>query len=469
MSNAPFLPLCAPCDGGETYPLHIVEAGEAAALSALLGRDEPFLRAQGFEGRAGDFTLLPGKEGIAGAVFCIKPTAGPMPYGALPAKLPEGRWVPQFHPQVQGQDTRAALEELILGFCLGAYQYHLKGAAQHTPKAQPKLCIAAEYGREARLLARAAWLGRDLINSPANLMGPAELAAAARHMLEERGACVELIEGEALRQAYPCLAAVGAGSDREAVVVVGQKPGRSKAAPRLSLVGKGVCFDTGGYDLKPGSSMAKMKKDMGGATLMLVLACAIMEAELDVALEIRLGCVENSISGHAMRPGDVLTTRKGLRVEVGNTDAEGRLVLADLLTEAAESQPDLIIDAATLTGAARVALGPDLPALFSNDDALAAHILAAGRHMHDPLWQLPLWADYDEWMDSPIADCNNLSSRPMAGAITAALFLQRFVPEGQRWAHIDTYGWNDNARPGQPMGGEVLALRALFRAVSEGF
>lgn len=464
MSDAPFLPLCTPDEGGLALPLHLVKAGDEATLSRLLGQHEAFLRKQGFEGRAGQFTLLPGQDSAAGAVFCVETGKGPMPYGALPAHLKEGCWA----PQSEGLDD-TVLEELILGFCLGAYEYSLKGEAGREPKAVPKLCIPASLGREARILARTAWLGRDLINTPANLMGPAELAGAARRMLEERGATVELVEGEALEKAYPCLAAVGAGSDRPAVVVIGRKDGRTKDAPRLSLVGKGVCFDTGGYDLKPGSSMAKMKKDMGGATLMLALACALLDAEAEIALEVRLGCVENSISGHAMRPGDVLTTRKGLRVEVGNTDAEGRLVLADLLTEAAESQPDVLLDAATLTGAARVALGPDLPALFSNDDELAEHILASGKEAHDPLWQLPLWADYDEWMNSPIADCNNLSSRPMAGAITAALFLRRFVPSGQTWAHVDTYGWNDVARPGRPAGGEVLALRALFRAFSESF
>ncbi|MCX5615584.1 leucyl aminopeptidase family protein [Bombella sp. TMW 2.2559] len=464
MSDAPFLPLCTPDEGGPALPLHLVKAGDGAALSRLLGQHEAFLRKQGFEGRAGQFTLLPGQEGVSGAIFCVETGKGPMPYGALPVHLKAGHWA----PQLEGLDD-AVLEELILGFCLGAYDYSLKGEAGKEPKAAPKLCIPASSGREARILARAAWLGRDLINTPANLMGPAELAEAARTMLEERKASVELVEGEALEKAYPCLAAVGAGSDRPSVVVIGRKEGRTKEAPRLSLVGKGVCFDTGGYDLKPGASMAKMKKDMGGATLMLALACALMDAEADIALEIRLGCVENSISGHAMRPGDVLMTRKGLRVEVGNTDAEGRLVLADLLTEAAESQPDVLLDAATLTGAARVALGPDLPALFSNDDDLAEHLLASGKDMHDPLWQLPLWGDYDEWMNSSIADCNNLSSRPMAGAITAALFLQRFVPSGQTWAHVDTYAWNDVARPGRPAGGEVLALRALFRAFSESF
>ena len=463
MSDTPFLPLCTPDDGGQALPLHLVKAGDEATLARLLGLHEAFLKKQGFEGRAGNFTLLPGEQGVAGAVFCVEEGKGPMPYGALPAHLKEGCW----EPRPEGLDE-AILEELILGFCLGAYDYSLKGKAE-AEKAGVKLCVPVELGREARILARAAWLGRDLINTPANLMGPAELAAAARTMLEERGVTVELVKGDALEKAYPCLAAVGAGSDRPSVVVVGRKEGRTKDAPRLSLVGKGVCYDTGGYDLKPGSSMAKMKKDMGGATLMLALACALLDAKADIELEIRLGCVENSVSGHAMRPGDVLTTRKGLRVEVGNTDAEGRLVLADLLTEAAESQPDIILDAATLTGAARVALGPDLPALFSNDDELVEHILASGKEVHDPLWQLPLWAGYDEWMNSPIADCNNLSSRPMAGAITAALFLQRFVPSGQTWAHVDTYAWNDTARPGRPAGGEVLALRALFRAFSESF
>ena len=468
MSDAPFLPLCTSGDGGVALPLHLVKAGDEATLAHLLGEHEAFLRQQGFEGRAGQFTFLPGGSGVAGAVFCVEEGRGPMPYGALPAHLKEGCW----QPQPEGQEDAAhdaMLEELVLGFCLGAYDYSLKHEEGKDRQKEPKLCIPASLGKEARILARAAWLGRDLINTPANLMGPAELAAAARRMLEERKVAVELVEGEALEKAYPCLAAVGAGSDRSAVVVIGRRDGRSKDAPRLSLVGKGVCFDTGGYDIKPGSSMAKMKKDMGGAALMLALACALLDAGTDIALEIRLGCVENSVSGHAMRPGDVLTTRRGLRVEVGNTDAEGRLVLADLLAEAAESQPDVLLDAATLTGAARVALGPDLPALFSNDEELAEHILASGREAHDPLWQLPLWADYDGWMDSSIADCNNLSSRPMAGAITAALFLQRFVPEGQAWAHVDTYAWNDTARPGRPAGGEVLALRALFRAFSESF
>ncbi|MFT8480941.1 MAG: hypothetical protein ABF704_14505 [Gluconobacter oxydans] len=212
--------------------------------------------------------------------------------------------------------------------------------------------------------------------------------------------------------------------------------------------------------------MLRMKKDMGGAALMLAVMCAAIDLGLDVDLELRLGCVENSVSGHAMRPGDVLQTRSGKTVEIGNTDAEGRLVLCDLITEASESRPDAILDAATLTGAARVALGPDVPALFSNDDELASLILESGKSTADVMWRMPLWHGYDAWLDSKVADFGNVTSKPMAGAITAALYLQKFVPDGQKWAHIDTYAWNDGARPGRPEGGEVLGLRAILESLS---
>jgi leucyl aminopeptidase len=236
-------------------------------------------------------------------------------------------------------------------------------------------------------------------------------------------------------------------------------------AKLVSLCGKGVCFDTGGYDLKPSSAMLRMKKDMGGAAILLGLAKLIMAANLPIRLHVRIGCVENSISGHAMRPSDVLPTHAGKTVEVGNTDAEGRLVLCDLLAEAAAESPDWLIDAATLTGAARVALGPDLPALFCTDDAMATRILQAGESVHDPLWRLPLWNGYDSWLDSNVADMNTVSSRPFAGAIVAALFLRRFVPAKISWAHIDVYAWNDQPRPGRPEGGEAQSLRAIFAAV----
>jgi leucyl aminopeptidase len=232
-------------------------------------------------------------------------------------------------------------------------------------------------------------------------------------------------------------------------------------APLLALCGKGVCFDTGGLDLKPPSAMLRMKKDMGGAAVMLALADCLMAARAPWRILLVVGAVENSVSGEAFRPGDVIATRAGLSVEIGNTDAEGRLVLADLLTFAAEHQPALILNGATLTGAARVALGPDLPALFANDDALAAALLQGGKAAHDPLWRLPLHDGYDSWLDSGVADLNNVSSKPSAGAVVAALFLRRFVPKAVPWAHLDLYAWNDANRPGRPEGGEATGLRAL--------
>jgi leucyl aminopeptidase len=254
--------------------------------------------------------------------------------------------------------------------------------------------------------------------------------------------------------------AVGGGSPRAPRVAVLRWEGDANG-PLVALCGKGVCFDTGGLDLKPSSAMLRMKKDMGGAAVMIALAETILRRRLPVRLLLLVGAVENAVSGAAMRPMDVLNTRAGVTVEVGNTDAEGRLVLADLLTWAGEHKPALVMNAATLTGAARVALGPDLPALFTNDDALADTLLAAGRAAHDPLWRLPLHEGYTGWLDSPVASMNNVSSKPMAGAIVAALFLKRFVPAGVPWAHLDVYCWNDSSRPGRPEGGEAQGMRAL--------
>jgi leucyl aminopeptidase len=237
------------------------------------------------------------------------------------------------------------------------------------------------------------------------------------------------------------------------------------ASPLISLCGKGVCFDTGGYDLKPSSGILRMKKDMGGAATVLGIARVIMEADLPLRLAVRVGCVENSVSGSAFRPLDVIATRRGLSVEVGNTDAEGRLVLCDLLAEASDEKPDLLLDCATLTGAARVALGADLPALFCNDEAWAASLLEAGLAVADPMWRLPLWDGYDPWLDSPIADLNNVSSKPQAGAVVAALFMRRFLAPGTPWAHLDIYAWNDANRPGRPEGGEAQTVRAVFYAI----
>jgi leucyl aminopeptidase len=329
--------------------------------------------------------------------------------------------------------------------------------------------LTGAAGRRAALdVARATWLARDLINTPANLLGPSELAAAACALAARFGALAETITGEALARDYPTIAAVGAGSERPPVVARFEWSGTDAAAdaPLISLCGKGVVFDSGGYDLKPSSGMLRMKKDMGGAALMLALAAAIMAADLPLRLQVRVGCVENMVSGAAMRPLDVLRTRKGLTVEIGNTDAEGRLVLCDLLTEACEAGPQLLVDAATLTGAARVALGPDLPAMFCSDDATAARALTAGLERHDPLWRLPLHAGYENWLASTIGDLSNVSGKPMAGAIIAALFLQRFVTAGTPWLHLDTYAWNDQTRAGRPEGGEALGLRAMLATIS---
>ncbi len=357
----------------------------------------------------------------------------------------------------------------MLGFCLGAYQY----AAHIQPKRSPALLADADGHADALSAARATWLARDLVNAPANHLGPADLAAATLAIAGAFGAEGLLVEGDALAREYPAVAAVGRGSVRAPLVAGFTWAGSTAGAdaPLVALCGKGVCFDSGGYDLKPSAGMLRMKKDMGGAALMLALARMVMQADLPIRLLVRIGCVENMVSGDAMRPLDVLRTRRGLTVEVGNTDAEGRLVLCDLLAEASDLRPALLLDAATLTGAARVALGPDLPALFAlhdtAGDTVADALLAAGQAEHDPLWRLPLWAGYDPWLASPVADLSNVSSKPMAGAITAALFLQRFVAPGTAWAHLDTYAWNDQARPGRPEGGEALGLRACFAAVRD--
>ena len=312
--------------------------------------------------------------------------------------------------------------------------------------------------------AAATWMVRDLINTPANILGPVELAEFVVSLADRYGATSDVSADAALEQAYPTIAVVGRGSSRPARVVTFRWRGKSATddSPLVSLCGKGVCFDTGGYDLKPSAGMLRMKKDMGGAATVLGLARIIMEADLPVRLVVRVGCVENSVSGHAMRPSDVVRTRSGMQVEIGNTDAEGRLVLCDLLSEASDENPSLLVDCATLTGAARVALGPDLPAMFSNDDSTAKTLLRVGEAVHDPLWQLPLWAGYDDWLKSPIADINNVSSKPLAGSIVAALFLQRFVKPSIPWVHLDLYAWNDQTRPGRPEGGEAMAMRALF-------
>ena len=443
-------------------PLHAVTpAGLDALLAALPPAQSAWLRGQGFAARAQELRLLPGQDGLAGAVLGLgaeaADAASPWAFGAAPFALPEGTtW------RIEGTPDPAAA---VLGWGLGAYRY---AALKSKPGRGPALLAPPPGTEAARQQAAAIRRGRDLINTPANLLGPAELAEAARALGAAHGASVEVIEGAALAEGFPAVQAVGGGSPRAPRVAILRWTGRADG-PLVALCGKGVCFDTGGLDLKPSAAMLRMKKDMGGAAAVLAAAEMLMAARSPIRLMVLVGAVENAVSGTAFRPMDVIRTRKGLTVEIGNTDAEGRLVLADLLAFAAESQPRLLLDCATLTGAARVALGPDLPALFANDDALAEALLSSGSAHGDPMWRLPLQKTYVSWLDSAAADLNNVALKPMAGAIIAALFLQHFVPQDQAWAHMDLYAWNDGGRPGRPEGGEVQAARAIAQAVGRFF
>jgi leucyl aminopeptidase len=448
---------CLASPSPDALPVHAIRP---AGLEAFLAEQPAaaFLRASDFTAAEGEIRLLPGGSGIAGAVLGLGESSDPHVFGALPFGLPGGDW--------RIEPGSFAMDDAVLGFCLGAYQF----TALKNPRRTPARLVAHAHGLAVDA-ARATWLARDLINTPADRLGPAELAQAVADVGARFGATATLVTGADLTREYPAIAAVGAGSDRPACVATLRWQGSSAGpeAPLLSLCGKGVCFDTGGYDLKPSAGMLRMKKDMGGAAIMLGLARMVMAADLPVRLVLRVGCVENSVSGHAMRPSDVLATRRGLTVEVGNTDAEGRLVLCDLLAEASDEAPDLLMDAATLTGAARVALGPDLVAMFSNDDEAAGAMQAAGLRCHDPVWRLPLWAGYDPWLSSRVADLNNVGSKPFAGAIVAALYLQRFVTGSVRWIHLDTYAWTDITKPGRPEGGEALGMRASLAAISKIF
>jgi leucyl aminopeptidase len=436
----------------------------AAWLDAASECERNWARSIGFAAEAGKFTLVPDEDGRLGRVLLglgEGPDAATMwALAGLPDALPRGNY--RLDPIPPGADPT----RLALGWALGTYaftRYHPKpasGAALVWPESADRRHVAR--------LARAIFLARDLANTPAGDLGPEELAAAAVDVAEAAGACHRVVVGDGLlAENYPTIHAVGRASTR-APRLVDIRWG-DPAAPKLTLVGKGVCFDTGGLDLKTASGMRLMKKDMGGAAIMLGLAQAIMDADLPVRLHLLLPCVENAVSGNAMRPLDVIRTRKGITVEIGNTDAEGRLILCDALAEASTEAPALLIDMATLTGAARVALGPEVAALFCNDDAVAASLLATAATEEDPVWRMPLWRPYRKMLDSKIADINNVSEGPHAGAITAALYLQEFVGPGIPWAHFDVMAWNPQSRPGRPEGAEATALRALYADIAARF
>ncbi|MHC9086720.1 leucyl aminopeptidase family protein [Luteimonas sp. RIT-PG2_3] len=434
-------------------PLHVLDrAGFGPWLQAQPPATQAWLRAQDFNAAPGSVVLLPGSDGIAGAVLGTGDAADPYAYAHGPANLPQGDWV---LATALDEPARRALQ---LGWGLGAYRFTRYKAATRTPA---QLLVDGALDAEAADVLAASVRVRDLVNTPTEDMGPEQLESITREIAQRHGARFESIVGDALlHQNFPAIHAVGRASHRAPRLLKLQWG--DAAHPHVVLVGKGVCFDTGGLDLKPADGMRNMKKDMGGAAHALALAELVMARALPVRITLLIPAVENAVGPDAFRPGEVIATRKGIHVEIDNTDAEGRLVLCDALTHAGELEPHTILDFATLTGAARIALGPDLPALFANDDALANAWIQAGAETRDPVWRMPLWRPYLRYLTSGIADMANAGSK-MAGAVTAALYLECFVPAGVPWAHLDVYAWNDSARAGRPAGGEALALRSAFR------
>ncbi len=450
-------------DAGAVPVVAVSKAGLAAWHESAPARERDWVMATGFTGDAGKLALVPDKKGGLGRVLVgmAEGEAAMWAFAGLSDTLPEGGYRIEAIPD--GTDA----SRIALGWALGTYAFTRYRAPKKASGARLVWPDGADRGLVERL-AGGTFLARDLVNTPASDMGPAELADAAVAVAEKAGARHRVIEGDALLdENYPTIHAVGRASARAPLLV--DITWGDKSAPKVTLVGKGVCFDSGGLDLKTASGMLMMKKDMAGAAIMLGLAQAIMAAALPVRMRVLLPCVENAVSGNAMRPRDIVKTRKGLTVEIGNTDAEGRLILCDALAEASTENPALLVDAATLTGAARVALGPELPALFCNDDSLAAALAAAGTLEDDPVWRMPLWRPYRRNLDSKIADLNNVSEGPQGGAITAALYLQEFVAPGIPWAHLDVMAWNNRARPGRPEGAEAQTLRALYAHIAERF
>ena len=436
-------------------PLHAVTiAGLRPFLARLPKRDAAVLKSSGFAARDGDLKLIANASGaLACAVLGLGKGDDPLALATFSEQLPAGLYRFADVPPALGGTNGA------LAWALGTYQFtrYRKGKTFGAKLVLPKDVDGEEISR----IAENVFLGRDLINTPPNDMGPEELAGAARDLAKRHGAKFMVVTGEALlKQNYPLIHAVGKGSER-APRLASFTWGRT-GAPKVTLVGKGVCFDTGGYDLKPPAGMASMKKDMGGAATVLAIAGMVMGAKLDVRLRVFIPAVENSVSGSAYRPSDVFPSRKGLTVEIGNTDAEGRLVLADALTEADSEAPDLLIDIATLTGAARTATGFELPPFFTDDEALAADLMKHAALTSDAMWRLPLWRGYEGTLSSTVADLNNNPNYGYAGAITAALFLNRFVEKAKSWVHLDIAAWVDRPKPGRRAGAEPTTARAIY-------
>ena len=452
--------LIQPDNGQPATAIHLVDKeGFEAWLAAQSATVRAAVQAQKFEGGANDIAILPGdKPGEWAAVAGVAKRSELIEWNLAKAaeSLPEGSY----------RLVEVEAGDAMLGWMLGQYAFD---NYRSEPKAGgPRVLLVKEPAKitAAARLAAATALVRDLVNKPAGDLGPGQLAKEAERISKAHKAECTITSGDALETGYPLIHAVGKAATRENAPRLIEIVWGDTRHPRIAIVGKGITFDSGGLDMKSATGMRLMKKDMGGAAHALALADLIMAAKLPVRLHLLVAAAENCVSGNALRPGDIVKSRKGITVEIDNTDAEGRLVLCDAMAKAVEDKPELLIDFATLTGAARVALGPDLPALFANDDVLADGILAAGKAVSDPAWRMPLWAPYEDMLSSDIADTANAGGA-FAGAVTAALYLQKFIPDDLPWAHLDTFAWRPSAKAGRPKGGEALGLRAVFGYLAE--
>lgn len=453
--------LIQPDKGQAARSIHLVgEAGYDDWLKARTPRERAALAAVRYRPVPFAYAILPGENADDWSVVTGLGTGAVLTswgLATLADKLPEGTY-----RLAEGEPGKA-----LFGWITGQYRFTRYTADKDARGA--RVLLTSDVAAIAPMVAeaRAVMLVRDMVNTPAADMGPAALEAEAARIAKAYGAALTVTKGDALAAGFPLIHAVGRAADKIHAPRLIELHWGKETHPKIAIIGKGVCFDSGGLDIKPAAGMLLMKKDMGGAAHALALAELIMAAGLPVRLHCLVPAVENAISGNAFRPGDIIKSRKGLTVEIGNTDAEGRLVLADALTRAEEEAPELIVNFATLTGAARVALGPDLPALFANDDALADALIAQGKERDDPLWRMPLWDGYADMLKSDLADLNNSGNSPFAGAVTAALFLKRFVPASTPWAHLDTFAWRPAAKPGRAKGGDALGLRAAWGLLRE--
>lgn len=446
-------------DENEPTPVVLVSKKTLGAWT----KDGPsdWVKANRFEAKPGQHLIIPNNDGGIRCVLAgIGEPSNIWDLGGLPISLPVGDYVLE---SVGDEVTQPHLDDLALGWILGAYNFD---AFKKNDAPMPaRIRLTEDYdAKRIRAMAEATFMARDLINTPANIIGPEGLAGSASALAARHGATCEVTVGDdLLKNNYPAIHAVGrAATDAPRLIEI---TWGDPAHPTVALVGKGVCFDSGGLDIKGASGMKLMKKDMGGAANVLGVAHTVMEMGLKVHLKVLIPAVENAIAGNAMRPLDIVETRAGITIEIGNTDAEGRVILADALTRAGESAPELVIDFATLTGAARVALGTELPAFFCDDDAFTGTVLDAGTRISDPLWRMPLWAGYKKMVDGKSADLTNSPEGGYGGAITAALFLQHFAPRDATWAHIDLMAWNLSSKPGRPEGGEAMGMRAIYTAI----